>query len=254
MKTRRLLQSIAIISILAALVASPDMAALAWAGRCGDFVTAAAGDTVESIAAACGTTADAIRAANPGVSSQLGAGQVIYVPGGAPAVTATPQMGTRNAYAVQPGDTLGGIAFLFGLPLSTVLALNPQITNPSLIYPGQLINLPGTVSITPTPRVTPVPSSPFAGLKVTSGHGLRVRTGPGRTYPEILSPFVSAVKFTDWRYRKNSVTIDSMNFVWVEVQLNPASGYAVGWILTRDSLGDYFTRPNIGPRLDPRDP
>ena len=69
-----------------------------------------------------------------------------------------------------------------------------------------------------------------------------------------MPPVTVAVKFTDWRYRKDSVTIDSMNFVWVEIQLNPASGYSVGWILTRDSLGDYFTRPNIGPRLDPRDP
>jgi hypothetical protein len=133
-----------------------------------------------------------------------------------------------------------------------LLALNPQISNPSVIYPGQVINLPASGGATATP--SPSGSSLYGYLQVTYGHGLRVRTGPGITYPEILSPFVSAVKFTSWQYRKASLTTDASGFVWVQVLLNPASGYATGWILTRDSLGDYFTRPNLGAKITPNDP
>ncbi len=126
-----------------------------------------------------------------------------------------------------------------------------------------MINLPAYVSIPtatyypypyypPTSYATPVPSSPFRGLKVTYGHGLLVRTGPGINYSEIKSQYVSAVKFSTWQYRKDSVTTDSIGFVWVEVTLSPlVSGYSTGWILVRDSLGNYFTEPEIGPKIDP---
>lgn len=250
MATRRILRLLLTAGLLAGALALPQTAAQAWSGRCGDFVTAEAGDTLESIASDCGASLAAIRAANPGVVSALAAGQVIYVPGGTQPHSDTPLPGGTNSYSVQPGETLSGIAFLFGLPLSTLLALNPQITDPSVIYPGQVIMLPGTLP--PTPGVTPgaQPSSPYANLKVTSGHGLRVRTGPGTNYPEILSIYVSAVKNTPWQYRKASVTTDATGFVWVEIVLNPLSGQTTGWILTRDSLGTYFTRPNIGARLD----
>lgn len=263
MTTKQFLRWIAIIGILAGSIASPPQAAHAWSGSCGDYVTAAAGDTVESIATTCGISADAIRAANPGVSSQLAAGQVIFVPGGAPAsplvltyVTPgyVPPVGGNNTYVVQPGDTLGGIAFRFGVPFSSLLAVNPQIANPSVIYVGQVINLPRSIRVTPVPSPVPPLSSGFAGLKVTYGHGLLVRTGPGKNFPEIVSPLVGALKDEVFRYRKNSITFDSSGLVWVEIQLNPASGFAAGWIMTRDALGQYFTRPAIGPRIDRRDP
>ena len=255
MTPKQILRSIAIIAIVAGSIVSPRMAALAFSGSCGDYVTAEAGDTVESIATTCGISANAIRAANPGIVSRLSAGQVIFVPGGAPAAPVTPGSVTQTSrtYVVQPGDTLGGIAFMFGVSLSSVIAVNPQIANPSVIYVGQVINLPGSGSIV-TPSPTAPPSSPFAGLKVTYGHGLLVRTGPGKNFPEIVSPFVGALKDEVFRYRKNSITFDSTGLVWVEIQINPQSGYSTGWIMTRDALGAYFTRPNIGPRLDPRDP
>ncbi|HUW65727.1 MAG TPA: LysM domain-containing protein [Spirochaetia bacterium] len=49
-------------------------------------------------------------------------------------------MGT---YMVQPGDTMSGIASMFGVSLAALVAANPQIANPDLIYPGQVINIPG---------------------------------------------------------------------------------------------------------------
>ncbi len=50
---------------------------------------------------------------------------------------------TGGSYTVVRGDTLYKIANRFGLPLADLLAANPQITNPWLIYPGQVITIPG---------------------------------------------------------------------------------------------------------------
>ncbi len=255
MATKRTLQSVLIIGILLGGLALPLTAARASSGACGGYLTVEAGDTLQSIAATCGTTVNAILAANPGLTTPLFPGQVLLVPGNtSPTASATAQAGAT--YVVQQGDTLGGIALIYGLTLSQLLAANPQITNPSLIFPGQIINLPASAgaTATPVPAGTPVSSSLYGRLTVTEGHGLRVRTGPGLNYPEILSPFVSAVKFTNWQYRKASLTTDPTGFVWVQVVLNPMSGYSTGWILTRDSLGNYFTRPNLGPKITPNDP
>ncbi len=255
MTTTRTLQSILIMAVLAGGLALPATAARALSGACGGYVTVETGDTLQSIAATCGTTVDAIRAANPGMGAQPSPGQVLFVPGAAAATlaTTTPRAAT---YVVQQGDTLSGIAFMNGVTLNQLLAANPLLTSASVIYPGQVIFLPASVivTVTPSPTGTPAPSSPYANLQGTYGHGLRVRAGPGINNPEILSPLVSAVKFTSWRYRKDSVTTDATGFVWVQIVLDPDSGYSTGWILTRDSLGDYFTRPNIGPKITPNDP
>jgi LysM repeat protein len=49
-------------------------------------------------------------------------------------------------YVVQQGDTLSGIAQKFGISLSDLESANPEITNPDLIIPGQVINIPGSES------------------------------------------------------------------------------------------------------------
>jgi LysM domain len=47
------------------------------------------------------------------------------------------------AYLVQPGDTLSGIAASHGTSLAAVEAANSQLANPSLIYAGQRVEIPG---------------------------------------------------------------------------------------------------------------
>lgn len=44
-------------------------------------------------------------------------------------------------YEVQSGDYLGKIAQNVGLSVADLIALNPQIENPDLIFPGQMLNL-----------------------------------------------------------------------------------------------------------------
>lgn len=48
----------------------------------------------------------------------------------------------RRTYTVKRGDTLGGIARRFGVSLSDLVEANPQITDPDLIFPGQVIEIP----------------------------------------------------------------------------------------------------------------
>lgn len=45
-------------------------------------------------------------------------------------------------YTVVPGDSLWKIAVKYQISLSEIISANPQIKNPSLIYPGQKITVP----------------------------------------------------------------------------------------------------------------
>lgn len=45
-------------------------------------------------------------------------------------------------YLVRKGDTLWGIAKRYGVTLTALIAANPQIKNPNLIYPGDRVTLP----------------------------------------------------------------------------------------------------------------
>ena len=47
-----------------------------------------------------------------------------------------------GTYTVKLGDTLWGIAKQFGVSLTALIAANPQIKNPNLIYPGNEVRLP----------------------------------------------------------------------------------------------------------------
>lgn len=44
--------------------------------------------------------------------------------------------------SVQEGDSLSAIAAANGVDLDSLIAANPEIENPDLIYPGQLLRLP----------------------------------------------------------------------------------------------------------------
>lgn len=50
--------------------------------------------------------------------------------------------GSSTAYTVQSGDTLSGIASRYGVDYNSIAAAN-GISNPDLIYPGQVLTIPG---------------------------------------------------------------------------------------------------------------
>ncbi|GAE88864.1 SafA/ExsA family spore coat assembly protein [Acetivibrio straminisolvens] len=47
-----------------------------------------------------------------------------------------------QVYTVKSGDTLWKIAAKYQIGISEIIAANPKIKNPALIYPGQKINIP----------------------------------------------------------------------------------------------------------------
>ena len=52
------------------------------------------------------------------------------------------QSGTQAVYhRVVKGDTLWGLAKKYGVDLKELVALNPQIKNPNLIYVGQEVRV-----------------------------------------------------------------------------------------------------------------
>ncbi len=56
-------------------------------------------------------------------------------------------------YVVRSGDTLATIAAKFNTTVDELLRANLQITDPNLIYPGQVIHIPGP---TPVPTNCPI--------------------------------------------------------------------------------------------------
>ena len=241
--TKRIIQTTLIFMLLTASLASAG--GVGASGSCPAYITVQWGDTLSGIAKQCGTTVDAIRAANPGLGWWLYAGQVLYIPTGYTPPASPPTYG--GTYTVQWGDTLGIISKKTGASVSALLAVNPQITNPSLIYAGQVIYLPaGTGSPPPTYPPPTYPTQPpstdsFKIVKVTYKGGLFIRNAPGGT--EILS---SAVQNTYWYYNTGKIQRLADGSVWVEVKLGEQiNGYWRGWMLVKDYLGKYFTSPKI---------
>jgi LysM repeat protein len=239
MHTKKLIQLIVAAIIIVTSFASAGGAS-AWS-QCSTYITVQWGDTLSGIAKRCDTTVDAIRAANPGIGWWLYTGQTLYIPTG---YTPPSQPSTYKTYTVQRGDTLGKIAARSGTSVSAFLAVNPQIHNASLIYVGQVINLPSGVSVPPTPTKhtpTPSPSSDsYKIVRITYEGGLFMRTAPGG---EILS---SAVLNTYWYYNTGNIRRLDDGSVWVEVKLGEQiKGRWTGWMLVKDRLGKYFTNPKI---------
>ena len=97
------------------------------------------GESLKKIAAAHGTTVSAILAANPQIDDpdRIFPGEVFKVPGeGEPEAA--------GSYIVRSGDSMRRIAAHFGVTLGALVAANPQIDDPDLIRPGQLLHLPGS--------------------------------------------------------------------------------------------------------------
>lgn len=55
----------------------------------------------------------------------------------------TSTLGANTVHRVQKGDSMWKIAVKYEVGLSEIKSANPHITNPELIYPGQLITIPG---------------------------------------------------------------------------------------------------------------
>ena len=104
------------------------------------------GDSMFLIAQRFGVSLNALIAANPHISnpSQIFPGDVLCAGAAAtmPAACFLPA-GFQGRYTVQPGDTMFTIAQRFGVNVNALIAANPHITNPNLIFPCDVLCVPG---------------------------------------------------------------------------------------------------------------
>lgn len=137
---------------------------------CSGPYTLAPGESLSTIAVRCNLSASQIVKNNPGITDMknVPAGTTLLLPGagsfpgGQPVVPLTGanpvSTGTNSSvqavpvssnpqpsgriYTVAAGDTLSAIASRYGTSVAAITAANPQITNPNLIFPGQVLVLP----------------------------------------------------------------------------------------------------------------
>jgi LysM repeat protein len=76
-------------------------------------------------------------------------------------INANAQGPCGDNYIVLPGDTIEGIADLCGTSSEAILNVNPEITDPNNLFPGQIIRIPKTEPIAQT-VVAILPSCGFA--------------------------------------------------------------------------------------------
>jgi LysM repeat protein len=119
----------------------------------------ARGDTLKIIAARFGTTMDILARMNSLYNYDLiYVGQSLRVPNGSSVSYPTyptyptypsqqPAPVAAGTYVVQWGDTMRKIADRMNINLNDLIAVNPQLWNPNLIFIGEVINLPTSASL-----------------------------------------------------------------------------------------------------------
>ena len=100
--------------------------------------TVVKGDTLLAIAVHFNTTLNAVLRANPQITNpdRIEVGQQVFIPGTLVVING------QKIYFVKQGDFMNQIAANQKVTLANLMKANPQITNPSLIYPGQRITIP----------------------------------------------------------------------------------------------------------------
>ncbi len=169
------------------------------------------GETLSGIARQYGTTVQAIVQANRQIRDPnlIYAGQTLTIP--RQAASAPPAATGNQQYVVRSGDTLSEIAARNGIDLRRLIEANLQIRNPNLIYPGQVINLPGSGNsrqpVTTPPTTQPAPPSQPAPPAAGREHRVRIgdtlsgiarqygtsvdailRANPGISNPNLIYP------------------------------------------------------------------
>lgn len=107
--------------------------------------TVKSGDTLSEIAQRYGTTVNEIASLN-GISNPdiIYVGQYLIIP-----TSSNAQTSTSTTYTVKSGDTLSGIANMFGTTYQELARIN-GISDPNVIYAGQVLQINGTSSNTYT--------------------------------------------------------------------------------------------------------
>jgi LysM repeat protein len=131
------------------------------------------GDTLSRIAASHGVSVASLLQANPQIrdANLIYPGDIVHLPGHA-------RVGAGD-YTVRSGDTLSDIARSHGVSLQELERANPQIANPDVLYPGDVVHVPPSDPVTPSgPHGGPGPTAgaaPVATPTAPTANGDRTR-------------------------------------------------------------------------------
>jgi LysM repeat protein len=163
--------------LIAAQLLTPASAASQLASEtCGSTYTVQPKDSLSKIASYCGTTLASILALNPQIANPnlIYTGQIVYISGSASTTNTY-----STTYTVQAGDTLSGIASLFGTTVWAMKQANPDLWYDSTIYAGMVLNIPAASTATSGyARVTLSATSAEVGDTLT----VYVRGFPANSY------------------------------------------------------------------------
>jgi len=95
----------------------------------------------------------------------------------APRSRQTQQQQNQDQYTVRSGDNLTTIAKRLGVPLEGLVAANPQIKDPNLIHPNQVLNVPRGQD--PTGAAGGPAAGPAATAAATAAGGTQATTATG---------------------------------------------------------------------------
>ncbi len=94
-----------------------------------------------------------------------------------------------DVYVVQPGDTLSGIAERFGTTQAALLAANPHVTSPDVLWAGAELTIPDDASETETATTPEQAEAASASSTARGGVRLTHLVQPGDTLSEIAETY-----------------------------------------------------------------
>jgi LysM repeat protein len=166
------------------------------AATCTSPYTVQAGDTLTGIAQKCTVDYASLLAVNGSLSNPnlIFPGQQVVIPQGG----SIPNTGGQT-YTVVAGDRLFRIALRYNTSVQAILNVNPWISNPNLIFPGDVITLP-------------------------TGSGPGIPNTGGQTYTVVAGDTLSAIAL---RYNTSTAALLTAN-PWIS---NPDRIFP-GWVIT----------------------
>ena len=141
-----------------------------------DTYTIKSGDTLWDIAVNNGTTVDALMQDNNLSSHLIYPGDKLnYSSNSSSSVEKLAQVKNDGYYTIALGDTLGTVADKFGTSVDNLVEIN-NLSNPHLVYVGQVIKVDGNAAPKATPAVAqaapvqaaPVQAAPVAQTRVAA--------------------------------------------------------------------------------------
>jgi soluble lytic murein transglycosylase-like protein len=229
---------VAFASLSAALLAAPFLATLVLAR---EPIVVRPGDTLTSISRRHGVEIETIVELNGlANANRIFVGQELRLepaatPATAPAAPAAPVVVART-HVVQAGEHLTGIARRYGVTIAAVAAAN-GVSNPSRIFAGQRLAIPGTGASPPAAAAAApqIPAS-MADLMQRRNSVRRVIVEEARRY-SVPDALALAVAWQESGWRQGVVS----------------HAGAIGVMQLLPSTGEWVGETMLGRRVDPQD-